>query len=27
VGSTVQDKDGREVAILHKQRTPNDKLY
>jgi len=24
VGSTVQDKDGREVAILHKHRTPND---
>ena len=24
VGSTVQDKDGREVVILQKQRTPDD---
>ncbi len=24
VGSTVRDKDGREVVILHKQRAPND---
>ena len=27
VGSTVQDKDGREVAILQKQRTPNDSRH